>query len=60
MPKPVIGLILRLVLGLGTFAGPLAKPILKRRLGKGKEDPSRWREKLGEATAQRPDGPLIW
>jgi 3-deoxy-D-manno-octulosonic-acid transferase len=60
MPKPVIGLILRLVLGLGTLAGPLAKPILKRRLGKGKEDPLRWREKLGEATAQRPDGPLIW
>jgi 3-deoxy-D-manno-octulosonic-acid transferase len=34
--------------------------LLKRRLAKGKEDPARWREKLGEATEPRPDGPLIW
>ncbi len=39
---------------------PLAGPILKRRLGRGKEDPNRWREKLGAASAARPDGPLIW
>lgn len=40
---------------------PLVAPgLLKRRLAKGKEDPARWREKLGEATEPRPDGPLIW
>ncbi len=35
-------------------------PILKRRLARGKEDADRWREKLGEASVPRPDGPLIW
>ncbi|WP_309664000.1 glycosyltransferase N-terminal domain-containing protein [Tabrizicola sp.] len=34
--------------------------ILRRRLARGKEDPARWREKLGEATVARPDGRLIW
>lgn len=38
----------------------LAPPILRRRLKRGKEDPARWREKLGEPSAPRPDGPLIW
>lgn len=40
---------------------PLAAPgLLRRRLAKGKELPDRWREKLGEPTAPRPDGPVIW
>ncbi|MFO1203171.1 MAG: glycosyltransferase N-terminal domain-containing protein [Tabrizicola sp.] len=40
---------------------PLVAPaLLKRRLKKGKELPDRWREKLGQATAARPQGPLIW
>jgi 3-deoxy-D-manno-octulosonic-acid transferase len=40
---------------------PLVAPaFLKRRLSKGKELPDRWREKLGEASQARPDGPLIW
>lgn len=40
---------------------PLIAPLtLKKRLAKGKEDPQRWREKLGEASLPRPDGPLIW
>ena len=39
---------------------PLAAPVLKRRLARGKEDPDRWPEKLGVASASRPDGPLIW
>ena len=40
---------------------PLVAPsILRRRIGRGKEDPARWREKLGEATAPRPEGPLVW
>ncbi|WP_291837168.1 glycosyltransferase N-terminal domain-containing protein [Limimaricola sp.] len=39
----------------------LAAPgLLRRRLARGKEDPARWREKLGEATAARPEGPLAW
>lgn len=51
---------LRLVLGVGALLSPVAKPLLKHRLAKGKEDPARWREKLGEATLARPDGPLVW
>lgn len=40
---------------------PLVAPaLLRRRLARGKEDPSRWREKLGEATLPRPVGRLIW
>lgn len=40
---------------------PLFAPtILHRRLQRGKELPDRWREKLGEASQPRPDGPLIW
>ncbi len=40
---------------------PLAAPwLLRRRLARGKELPDRWREKLGEPTLPRPDGPLIW
>ncbi|MDP3194845.1 3-deoxy-D-manno-octulosonic acid transferase [Tabrizicola sp.] len=40
---------------------PLAAPrLLARRLAKGKELPDRWREKLGEPSLPKPDGPLIW
>ena len=39
---------------------PLLKLHLRRRLKRGKENPERWREKLGEPTLTRPDGPLIW
>lgn len=38
----------------------LAPALLRRRLDKGKELPDRWREKLGEASAPRPTGPLVW
>ncbi|MBU2994677.1 glycosyltransferase N-terminal domain-containing protein [Octadecabacter sp. 1_MG-2023] len=58
--KPRIGPMLRLVLAMGWGLAPLARPLLKRRLAKGKEDPKRWGEKLGEATLPRPDGPLVW
>jgi 3-deoxy-D-manno-octulosonic-acid transferase len=34
--------------------------LLRRRLRRGKEDPKRWREKLGEPGSLRPDGALIW
>ena len=39
---------------------PLAPAVLKARLKRGKEDPARWRERLGHAGVARPDGPLIW
>ncbi|WP_168219802.1 3-deoxy-D-manno-octulosonic acid transferase [Pseudotabrizicola formosa] len=39
------------------LAGPL---VLRRRLARGKEDPLRVAEKRGFASAQRPDGRLIW
>jgi 3-deoxy-D-manno-octulosonic-acid transferase len=46
---------------LAARAIPLFAPgVLRRRLARGKEDPARWREKLGEATAARPEGRLIW
>jgi len=56
----IIGPMLRLVLAAGAALSPLAMPILKGRLKRGKEDPDRWREKLGEATLPRPQGPLVW
>lgn len=40
---------------------PLVAPqVLARRLARGKELPDRWREKLGQASLPRPDGPLVW
>ncbi len=40
---------------------PLVAPaVLRRRLARGKEDPARWREKLGEATLPRPAGRPVW
>ena len=39
---------------------PIAPIILKRRPKRGKEHPTRWREKLGYPSAHRPNGPLIW
>lgn len=40
---------------------PLAAPaLLRRRLRQGKEDPLRWREKLGEPSQPRPPGRLVW
>lgn len=34
--------------------------ILNRRLQNGKEDPTRYTERLGDASIKRPKGPLIW
>ncbi|MGB0496947.1 MAG: 3-deoxy-D-manno-octulosonic acid transferase [Rubricella sp.] len=39
---------------------PFAPILLRRRAGRGKEDPERLVEKLGEATVERPDGELFW
>ena len=40
--------------------GFLAPWHLQRRLARGREDPARWREKLGQAGQMRPAGRLIW
>ena len=57
---PKTGALLRAYLiGVRGFEA-FAPSYLRRRLKRGKEDPKRWREKLGEASLQRPKGPLIW
>ena len=38
----------------------LAGPLLKKRMADGKEDPLRFREKLGEPSEARPEGKLVW
>jgi 3-deoxy-D-manno-octulosonic-acid transferase len=59
-PVAPTGLQLRAYLAFSR-AIPLAAPgHLQARLAKGKELPGRWREKLGEPSLPRPDGPLIW
>ena len=39
---------------------PLAPALLQRRARTGKEDPARFSERLGHASAPRPSGPLVW
>ncbi|MFN3972635.1 MAG: 3-deoxy-D-manno-octulosonic acid transferase [Gemmobacter sp.] len=51
---------LPLYLALTRAMGPLAAPYLRRRLARGREDAGRWREKLGQGMAARPEGPVIW
>ncbi len=40
--------------------GPFGPAILRRRLARGKEDPTRWPEKLGQISVARPAGRVIW
>lgn len=53
-------------LGLGLYRtatgliGPFAPALLRARARRGKEDPARIEERLGRASAPRPDGRLIW
>ncbi|WP_306005619.1 3-deoxy-D-manno-octulosonic acid transferase [Aquicoccus porphyridii] len=54
------GIALRGWLALTWGLQPLLPMLLKRRLARGKEDKARWREKLGFASASRPDGRLVW
>ena len=51
---------MRLYLVLRPLFQVLAPGVLKRRLKAGKEDPERFREKMGEATCTRPSGKLVW
>ena len=41
-------------------AAPLAQYLLKYRLNRGKEHPTRFLERRGETEAARPRGPLVW
>ncbi|UYV37502.1 3-deoxy-D-manno-octulosonic acid transferase [Rhodobacteraceae bacterium D3-12] len=59
MARPA-GLALRGWLALSWLLQPLLPRHLKKRLKRGKEHPTRWREKLGHPSAARPDGQLIW
>ncbi|KPP84342.1 MAG: 3-deoxy-D-manno-octulosonic-acid transferase [Rhodobacteraceae bacterium HLUCCO07] len=55
-PRPA----LRGWLALTWALQPVLPLLLRRRLGRGKEDEGRWREKLGHASAPRPGGRLVW
>ena len=41
-------------------AGPLIHRYMQRRLNAGREDPQRFRERFGDASATRPNRPLVW
>ena len=60
LPAPPASALLSAWLGMTRLIAPLGPRILKKRLARGKEDPARWREKLGVAGLPRPDGPLVW
>ncbi len=53
-------MLLELYRGATTLGGPLIEAQLRRRVERGKEDPLRWRERLGTAGIERPAGPLLW
>ena len=60
-PKTVgTGAMLRAYLLALRAIGPFLPGYLRRRLKRGREDPARWREKLGEAGLPRPDGTVVW
>lgn len=54
------GLLLRLYLATSALSAPFLRRHLARRLARGKEDPARWREKLGQPSVPRPGGALVW
>lgn len=53
-------LLLRLYLGLAALAGPFWWLSLRLRLRRGREDPARWRERLGVSALPRPAGRVLW
>src|SRR5579863_5866851 len=55
-----VPLALRLYQLASAAGSPMASQVLARRLYRGKEHPERLAERRGEATLQRPHGPLIW
>lgn len=59
-PGPFGQVALSLYAGLGRLAEPALRLVLDRRAKRGKESGERRGERLGVASAARPDGPLIW
>lgn len=55
-----VGVLLRAYLMASRAIPLIAQPVLRHRLEKGKEDPTRWREKLGLPSLGRPKGRLVW
>jgi 3-deoxy-D-manno-octulosonic-acid transferase len=53
-------LVLRLYQLASVAGSPMAPRLLARRLTRGKEHPERLGERRGEASLERPKGPLIW
>lgn len=51
---------LTLYRGVMSALSPLARPLLRRRALRGKEDGARLEERLGHASIARPDGGLVW
>jgi 3-deoxy-D-manno-octulosonic-acid transferase len=54
------GGLLRAYLAASYLIPLFAGRILRKRIARGKEHPSRWIEKQARGLAPRPDGPLIW
>lgn len=46
--------------GLGRLTLPAVRLLLQRRAARGKEDPTRLKERFGRASQARPPGPLVW
>lgn len=59
-PPAVIGRRLKVYRGIMRAAESLAPTILRWRERRGKEDPARRTERLGQASAGRPSGRLVW
>lgn len=53
-------MMLTLYRGTATALGPLIDAYLRRRIGRGKEDPARLEERRGLPGRPRPNGPLVW
>lgn len=60
MKGRALPLTLRLYRGASSAASLLAPAWLSYRVRKGKEDPERLAERRGHASAERPEGPLVW
>lgn len=60
IPPPEAGLGLKVYRSLTRLLAPLAPRVLDYRAQRGKEDPSRRPERLGEARRPRPEGLLAW
>jgi len=57
---PAFGWQLRCYLALRPCLQPLMRRVVARRMARGKDDPARAQEKLGQPSLARPAGPLVW